>query len=291
MPAGPRLAGPFPAARTRAESRRALSPRRRWRPRCRADRALPAATRSIAASSPQAMARTRRRTAACTRSTISRRTRVDWVTPMSQRYRGVEVHEIPPNGQGIAALMALGILEHSTWRRSRPIRRREPAPADRGDEARLRRRPTLRRRPGARWSPARGAARPRLSRVARARSSTPRRAQAFRPRRAAARRHGLPVRRRRRRNDGVADPVELHGLRLGRRRARHRHQRCRTAAPASRSSRASERGRRRQAAVPHDHSRLLHPRTARRGRRSASWAARSSRPATCRRWCASTTTR
>ena len=36
----------------------------------------------------------------------------DWVTPLAQDYRGVTVHEIPPNGQGIAALMALGMLEH-----------------------------------------------------------------------------------------------------------------------------------------------------------------------------------
>ena len=37
---------------------------------------------------------------------------VDWVDPLSQRYRDVHVHELPPNGQGISALMALGMLEH-----------------------------------------------------------------------------------------------------------------------------------------------------------------------------------
>ena len=36
----------------------------------------------------------------------------EWVQTISQRYRDVEVHEIPPNGQGIAALIALGMLEH-----------------------------------------------------------------------------------------------------------------------------------------------------------------------------------
>ncbi|MDA1076989.1 MAG: gamma-glutamyltransferase family protein [Proteobacteria bacterium] len=36
----------------------------------------------------------------------------DWVDPVSQPYRGVELHEIPPNGQGLAALIALGILQH-----------------------------------------------------------------------------------------------------------------------------------------------------------------------------------
>lgn len=38
--------------------------------------------------------------------------RADWVKPVSQDYRGYTLHEIPPNGQGISALMALGMLGH-----------------------------------------------------------------------------------------------------------------------------------------------------------------------------------
>jgi gamma-glutamyltranspeptidase / glutathione hydrolase len=36
----------------------------------------------------------------------------DWVGTISRTYRGYTLHEIPPNGQGIVALIALGILEH-----------------------------------------------------------------------------------------------------------------------------------------------------------------------------------
>ena len=38
--------------------------------------------------------------------------RADWVDPIAADYRGYTVHEIPPNGQGIIALIALGILAH-----------------------------------------------------------------------------------------------------------------------------------------------------------------------------------
>ena len=37
--------------------------------------------------------------------------RADWVGTIDTTYRGYTVHEIPPNGQGIVALIALGILE------------------------------------------------------------------------------------------------------------------------------------------------------------------------------------
>ena len=46
-----------------------------------------------------------------TREDFERHT-IDWVTPLALEYRNVCVHEIPPNGQGIAALIALGILRH-----------------------------------------------------------------------------------------------------------------------------------------------------------------------------------
>ena len=36
----------------------------------------------------------------------------EWVQSITQNYQGYIVHELPPRGQGIAALMALGMLEH-----------------------------------------------------------------------------------------------------------------------------------------------------------------------------------
>jgi gamma-glutamyltranspeptidase/glutathione hydrolase len=38
--------------------------------------------------------------------------RPEWVRPLAKDFAGHTLHEIPPNGQGIAAQMALGLLEH-----------------------------------------------------------------------------------------------------------------------------------------------------------------------------------
>ncbi len=43
-----------------------------------------------------------------------------WVDPISLAFKGVHVHEIPPNGQGIAALIALGMLAYLPYDQTRP---------------------------------------------------------------------------------------------------------------------------------------------------------------------------
>lgn len=49
--------------------------------------------------------------AAMTRADLEAHSNI-WCGTISQSFKGFDAHEIPPNGQGIAALMALGILDH-----------------------------------------------------------------------------------------------------------------------------------------------------------------------------------
>lgn len=44
----------------------------------------------------------------------------EWCGTISQKFGKIELHEIPPNGQGIAALMALGMLDHTEVREFGP---------------------------------------------------------------------------------------------------------------------------------------------------------------------------
>jgi gamma-glutamyltranspeptidase / glutathione hydrolase len=47
--------------------------------------------------------------------------RGDWVDPIATTYHGVEVATIPPNSQGITALMALNVLTQLDWPRERRL--------------------------------------------------------------------------------------------------------------------------------------------------------------------------
>ncbi|QIL83621.1 gamma-glutamyltransferase family protein [Diaphorobacter sp. HDW4A] len=44
----------------------------------------------------------------------------EWVDPVSVAFRGHEVHEIPPNGIGMAALIAVGVMDHLPYEKTAP---------------------------------------------------------------------------------------------------------------------------------------------------------------------------
>jgi gamma-glutamyltranspeptidase/glutathione hydrolase len=181
----------------------------------------------------------------------------DWVAPLGLDYRDSTVHEIPPNGQGIAALMALGILENFDLRAMPPdsaatqhleIEAMKLAFAD-----------AHRYVSDPRTMPVPASALlDRAYLAARARKINPAHAQDFGPGEPPKGGTCLPVRRRQERHDGVADPVELHGLRRGRRGPGNRHQPAESRDRFFAAARAPQRSCRRQAALSHDHPGFRH---------------------------------
>ena len=106
-----RLRRGVPARRPGAGAGGAL-PASRARGDAGEDRGDEAAKRSTAASWRRAMeAHSTANGGAMLASDLAAH-RADWVDTITNDYRGYTIHEIPPNGQGIVALVALGILEH-----------------------------------------------------------------------------------------------------------------------------------------------------------------------------------
>ena len=145
--------------------------------------------------------------------------RADWVDTIAGDYRGYTVHEIPPNGQGIVALIALGILENFDM---------AALPVDSADSLHLQIEAVKLAFADAQayvadpdsWRCARASCSTR-STWRTAREADRLQACAAGGRGHAYRRHGVPHRCRRERDDGVDDSVELHGVRLGRGGAGH----------------------------------------------------------------------
>ena len=109
-PARPaRLRRDLPARRPRPAQGRGL-PQPRPRPHARRTRPPAVAMRSTRAASPAIADQLAAVGGFLTREDLAAH-RSEWVAPVSTTYRGVAVWELPPNGQGIAALEMLNVLE------------------------------------------------------------------------------------------------------------------------------------------------------------------------------------
>ena len=196
--------------------------------------------------------------------------RSEWVEPVSTTYRGWSVFELPPNGQGIAVLQMLNILEgfdlgSLEWGSAEHLHLLiEAKKLAFEDRAKFYADPEFAAAPVA------AAHREGLRRCAPSAHRSAARRSGADSRRCGGRRrrHGLSRSGRRGRQHGVADPEQLHGLRLRRhgRAVRLRAAEPRLAVRARREARECLPAR--QAAVPHDHSGVRHGATARRCSRS-----------------------
>ena len=98
---------------------------------------MAAATPSTRASLPRPSWKPLGGTAARSREKDFADYSAEWVDPISTTYRGWTVYELPPNGQGIAALEMLNIMETFPAPEVRRQLRRHAARHDRGEKASL----------------------------------------------------------------------------------------------------------------------------------------------------------
>ncbi len=179
--------------------------------------------------------------------------RADWVEPIDVAYQGHHLHEIPPNGQGIAALMALGILRE--WGLANH-------PVDSVDSFHLQ----IEAMKLAFADVYRYVSDPVTMKLKssdllnpdylrqRAHLIDPKRATDFGAGTLDEFRHRLSHCRGRRRHDGLLHSKQLYGLRVRGRRSGNRHQPAESRRVFYPAIRPSQSGRRRKASVPHHHS-------------------------------------
>ena len=206
------------AERPRARASASTFANPRSRVRTRSSRATVATRSTTARSRRPSRKRCARQRRLLRRARISRRIAPSGSSPSSTTYRGWSVFELPPNGQGIAVLQMLNMLEGFDLARSSGaasstciclIEAKKLAFEDR---ARFYADPEVRRR--ARRAAHLEGLRGRTPRADRSATAPCRRPRHGDPAALRGRRHGLSRDGRRGRQHGLADPEQLHGLRL-----------------------------------------------------------------------------